>query len=117
MLFVDDDPDQLDLYEQLFSHKPIRVLTSPSGLHALDVLTHHSEPIAVVVSDYHMLGMNGVVLLDTVLARWPNIGRILLTGAPDSEIVLEARQHKVLTKGMDAALISRVIVREAKRHG
>lgn len=115
VLFVDDDSDQLDLYEHLFSREPVHVLTAPSGLHALEIIRTSSRPVVLLVSDYQMLGMNGIDLLNTVLKQWPKIGRILLTGIADAEIVLEAVGHKVLTKRMDRDLITRVILREAKR--
>ena len=114
MLFVDDDPSALDLYEAIFRRDDFRVLTAPSGLHALEVLSR--EPaIVVVVSDYWMHGMTGVALLNEVRRLYPRLGRILLTGTPDSEIVVEARHHKTLTKGMDPDLIRRVILREVSQ--
>lgn len=113
VLFVDDDPDTLVLYEHLFSRGPIRVLTAPSGLHALEILS--KEKVSVVVSDYWMTGMDGIALLAEVERLYPEIQRLLLTGEPDSDIVLEAGV-RVLTKGMDPGLIQRVILREAKRH-
>lgn len=116
VLFVDDDPDTLDAYGYLFRHSPLRILTAPSGLHALDLLKTESTRVVVVVSDYWMIGMNGVTLLDEVARLYPMMGRVLLTGTPDSEIVLEARHHKILTKGMDPGLIRRAILREAGHH-
>lgn len=114
VLFVDDDPDQLILYEQIFAREGVVVLTAESGLHALDILRTH--PVCLVVSDYTMPGMTGVMLLAAVARLYPETGRILLTGEVDSDIVIEAKDHKVLTKGMDSALIKRSIQREIRRH-
>lgn len=114
MLFVDDDPDQLTLYEYLFAGQGVVVLTAHSGLHALDLL--RARPVCLVVSDYTMPGMTGVTLLAAVARLYPETGRILLTGEVDSEIVMEAKDHKVLTKGMDRELIQRSILREIRRH-
>jgi DNA-binding NtrC family response regulator len=113
VLFVDDDDDQLTLYERLFSKDAIRVITVPSALHALQVL--HSTKVHLVVSDFAMFGMNGAALLREVGRLYPDAGRILLTGDADSELVL-ASPCRVLTKGMDAGLIKRAILREAYRH-
>lgn len=113
VLFVDDDPGALEIYEQLFSRGPIRVLTAPSGLHALEILS--KEIVSVIVSDYWMAGMDGITLLTEVERLYPEVHRLLLTGEPDGDLVLEAGV-RVLTKGMDPGLIQRVILREAKRH-
>lgn len=115
VLFVDDHPDTLELYELMFHGEAVRVMTAPSGLHAIQILARHSDEIVEVVSDYEMPGMNGIDLLDLVRAKYPQINRVLLTGIADSDIVLEAKEHKVLTKGLDHELIKRAILRRAKR--
>ncbi len=114
VLFVDDDPDTLELYGSMLEDAPVRVMTAPSGLHALQILQVHSAEIAEVVSDYEMAGMNGIDLLDTIARRYPHIERVLLTGIVDSDIIMEAKQHKVLAKGFDGELIKRAILRRAK---
>lgn len=114
VLFVDDDADALVLYGYLFQSDPIRVLKARSGLHALEVL--RAESPVVIVSDYWMPGMTGAALLDEVRRLYPSMGRVLLTGSPDSEIVIEAKRHKVLTKGMDRAIIRQAILREVHHH-
>lgn len=115
VLLVDDEPRYLASLGLLFSDAPIRILKARSGLHALDALKR--EPVAVVVADYWMDGMDGIQLLNEVQRLYPKIARVLLTGRPDSEIIVEGKAHKVLTKDMTPDLIRRVIVREAKRHG
>jgi DNA-binding NtrC family response regulator len=115
VLFVDDEPGTLTTYRLLFTHSPIQIVTARSGLHGLDLLAKRSD-IALVVSDYWMTGMDGIAFLTEVHRRFPLLPRILLTGEPDAEIVLEAGV-RVLTKGMDPNLIRRVIVREAQRYG
>lgn len=113
VLFVDDDDDQLAFYEMLFAAAPVFVITAPSGLHALQIL--RAEKVHLVVSDFAMLGMDGVSLLREVGRLYPLAGRILLTGDADSELVLDS-PCRVLTKGMDSGLIQRAILREAHRH-
>lgn len=120
VLFVDDDPDQLDFYALLFQRDSFQMLTAPSALHALQILrAEHSveTPIHLVVSDYQMIGMTGIDLLDAIARDYPAMGRVLLTGHADSELVLESRRHKLLTKGMDHRLIHTAILRELRRHG
>ena len=114
VLFVDDHPDTLELYELMFSREPVRVLTAPSGLHALQHLAARADEIVEVVSDYEMPGMNGIDLLNIIEAKYPHIERVLLTGIVDSDIVVEAKRHKVLTKNLPREIIRRAILRRAK---
>lgn len=114
VLFVDDSEDTLDFYQQLFSRSPVTTLTALSGLHALEILGR--ETVDLVVSDYSMIGMNGIDLLHEIGRLYPATKRLLLTGEADSDIVL-ASPCRVLTKGMDVGLIQRAILRELKRHG
>jgi len=114
VLLVDDDPSYLTALGDLFEYDPIRILRAQSGLHALDRL--RIEKVGVVVSDYWMRGMDGIQLLREVRRLYPSVRRVLLTGLPDSDLVLAARGHKVLTKDMQPDLIRRVILREARRH-
>ncbi len=114
VLLVDDEPRYLASLSLLFTEDPVRLLRARSGLHALDAMK--GVPVAVVVADYWMDGMDGIQLLNEVLRLYPLTGRVLLTGRPDSEIIVEAKGHKVLTKDMNPDLIRRVILREARRH-
>lgn len=113
VLLVDDDPSSLNSLGDLFEDDPVRILRAQSGLHALDLL--RVEKVGVVVSDYWMRGMDGIQLLREIARLYPSVRRVLLTGLPDSDLVMEAREHKVLTKDMGAGLIRRVILREARR--
>lgn len=114
VLFVDDEEAALKSFRRFFARDPIVVRTASSGLHALDLLAQ--EPVHLVVADYWMKeGMDGIALLAEVGRLYPEMSRLLFTGRPDSEIVLEAGV-RVLTKDMDPGLIRRVILREAKRH-
>jgi DNA-binding NtrC family response regulator len=113
VLFVDDEEAALKIFRRFFARDPLVVLTAASGLQALDLLKR--ETVHLVVADYWMKGMNGIALLAEVGRLYPDMSRLLFTGQPDSEIVLEAGV-RVLTKDMDPGLIRRVILREAKRH-
>lgn len=113
VLLVDDDPFLLGLIARWLGTEPLRLLTAANGLQAIDILSRVS--VRLVVADYRLPGMNGVRLLDAVEERWPDVSRILLTGYADSELVVEARSHKVLSKEMDPGLIKRAILRAANR--
>lgn len=114
VLLVDDDPALLQLLEHWLTGNGLRILTANNGLEALDAL-RKEKAVALVVSDYDMPGMNGIALLDEVSRSWPEARRILFTGYADSEVVISARRHRVLTKQMDSTLLKRAILREALR--
>ncbi len=114
VLLVDDDPALLQLLARWLHGHRVRVLTAGDATEALEVL-ELEEGAAVVVSDYTMPGLDGISLLNQVEARWPLARRILYTGNADSELVLEAVRHKVLTKLMDPVLVRDAILRAARR--
>jgi|ERR1043166_1044788 DNA-binding NtrC family response regulator len=114
VLFVDDEETARSTFRRLFAHEPIVILTAASGLAALDLLAGRS--VNLVVSDYWMRGMHGIAFLGEVGRLYPGLPRLLFTGLPDSQIVLDAGV-RVLTKDMDPGLIRRVILREARRRG
>lgn len=94
VLFVDDDAFILNALKRLMRRETFSFRTAGSGREALDIL--ESEPIAVIISDYMMPGMNGVELLDIAQKRWPHTIRAILSGYSDKEVI-------------DAALATHVI--------
>ena len=81
VLFVDDEPSILSSLRRLFRPQGYRVLLADSGRAGLAML--ESEPVDLVVSDMRMPEMDGATLLEQVRERWPNVGRVLLTGYAD----------------------------------
>lgn len=113
VLLVDDDPALLQLLRRWLEGYGLLISTASNGLAAIRQLERF--PIALVVADYRMPGMDGIQLLDLVESRWPDCRRILWTGVADSEIVREASSHRVLTKQMAPDLVRNAIVRAATR--
>ncbi len=87
VLIVDDDENNLVVMEALFE-TDYRVLTAQSGHDALRLLDKHSPDL--VISDQRMPFMTGVELLDRVRRIRPDAVRIILTGYPDVDTVMEA---------------------------
>lgn len=80
ILCVDDEPRVL---ESLENHLALEwdVVTATSGEEGLRILA--SRPVAVVMSDMRMPGMNGATFLAHVRSRFPDVTRLLLTGHAD----------------------------------
>ena len=81
ILCVDDEPSILSALRRLFRAHGFAVLAAESGQAGLDLL--ETEPIDLVISDMRMPNMDGVVFLEHVRQRKPDILRLLLTGYAD----------------------------------
>jgi thioredoxin reductase (NADPH) len=96
LLTVDDDPDVLaavarDLRKRYA--RDYRVLRADSGAAALELLGElkkRSEPVALVLSDQRMPGMDGVTLLSETMKNHPKSKRMLLTAYADIEAAIGA---------------------------
>lgn len=112
ILVVDDEAGILSAMQRLFHDDPYDVLTSSCGQFALDLL-QESGPVQLIISDYRMPGMNGVEFLQQVMKRWPDTRRVILSGFPDSDVLLaalnEGRVHRFLVKPWDNDAIKCVV--------
>lgn len=81
ILCVDDEPSILSALRRLFRGHGFAVVAAESGQAGLDLL--ETEPIDLVISDMRMPHMDGVVFLEHVRQRKPDILRLLLTGYAD----------------------------------
>lgn len=88
ILCVDDEPR---VVQALAVHlrRGYEVLTALGGEEALERL-RTTGPIAVVVSDMRMPGMDGATLLAKVRSLYPETVRVLLTGEPGRDAVVSA---------------------------
>jgi len=88
ILLVDDDRALLDGFARRL-RKSYDLHTACGGLEGLKVL-HKEGPIAVVVSDYQMPGMNGITFLERVRQASPETIRVMLTGNADLQSAINA---------------------------
>jgi response regulator RpfG family c-di-GMP phosphodiesterase len=93
ILFVDDDPVILKFYKDYFERE-FQVDTALSGAAALERI-QRGEPIAVLVSDMKMPGMNGIELLLKVKEVSPDTVRLMLSADTERPTTMEAinRSH------------------------
>jgi thioredoxin reductase (NADPH) len=96
LLVVDDDRDVLSaIARDLRRHygEDYRVLRTDSGQSALDILRElkeQDEPVALVLSDQRMPGMDGVSLLAETKKYHPKSKRALLTAYADTNAAIGA---------------------------
>ncbi|MBA4062985.1 MAG: hypothetical protein C0501_04620 [Isosphaera sp.] len=88
VLCVDDDESMLGAYRR-FLHPAYPVETATGGEAGLAVLSARG-PFAVVVSDLHMPGMDGIRFLAAARERFPDAVRVLVTGQVDVRQATEA---------------------------
>jgi thioredoxin reductase (NADPH) len=93
---VDDDPEVLAAVERDLRRRygaRYRVVRADSGRSALETLGQlrkRRDPVALVLSDQRMPGMNGTELLQRVREQDPDAKRVLLTAYSDTEAAIEA---------------------------
>ena len=79
ILFVDDEPDFLELMEKRLGKRGFTVTTAPGGEEALALLDGDASFDAVVL-DVKMPGMDGIEVLRRIKAKRPKVPVLLLTG-------------------------------------
>ena len=88
ILLVDDDAMILSgLKRQL--RNQFNIETALNGEEALKMVGENG-PYAVVISDFHMPGINGIELLSRLKENDPDTVRMMLTGSDDMPIAIEA---------------------------
>jgi signal transduction histidine kinase/ActR/RegA family two-component response regulator len=95
ILLVEDDTDVLEVTQAMLEHLGYRVVTATNGRHALEIYDQYQAEIALVLTDVTMPEMGGIVLAQTLQAKYPAIKVIALTGYP-----LETESKDLLAQGI-----------------
>ncbi|MFD6352453.1 FAD-dependent oxidoreductase [Nocardia tengchongensis] len=96
ILSVDDDPGVSRAVVRDLRRRygaDYRILRAESGADALDALREmklRGHPVAVLIADYRMPGMNGVEFLERAMDLHPYARRVLLTAYADTNAAIEA---------------------------
>ena len=118
VLCVDDEPSMLAAY-RLFLGAKFIVETASDGETALAMLAEQG-PFAVVMSDLHMPGMDGVQLLGRVGKRYPDTVRVLITGHADLQDAVNAvndgHVFRFLTKPCSPATLNAAVGAAVAQH-
>jgi two-component system, response regulator, stage 0 sporulation protein F len=91
ILLVDDDAMVLRLIQHMLQDvaPDYKLITVSNGAAALAVLAQ--RPIALVITDQHMPGMDGLALAQAIKATTPHCPVILLTGSVTPELQLRGK--------------------------
>eukprot|EP01012_Entosiphon_sulcatum_P051203 TRINITY_DN70318_c0_g1_i1.p1 TRINITY_DN70318_c0_g1~~TRINITY_DN70318_c0_g1_i1.p1 ORF type:complete len:155 (+),score=29.28 TRINITY_DN70318_c0_g1_i1:44-508(+) len=87
ILYVDDEQNNLVSFKATFRMK-YNVSIAISGEEAIKIL--HNQPIDIIITDQRMPNMTGVEFLESILEKFPDPMRILLTGYADLNAVIDA---------------------------
>jgi len=89
LLYVDDEPDLLDLCKLFLEReREFSVLTVTSAREALEIL--EKGAVDAIISDYQMPVMDGIEFLKEVRTKFKDIPFILFTGKGREEVAIEA---------------------------
>ncbi len=88
VLFVDDDKNILTSFKRRLGRR-FDIATVLGGAQGLEVLENEG-PVAVVISDQRMPGMDGIEFLGEVKKRAPDTVRMMLTGNTDLTTAIRA---------------------------
>lgn len=107
ILTVDDEPQVLNaIARDLRAHygNDYQVVKAPSGsaaLEALKGLKQRNAPLALLLADQRMPGMNGVEFLTEAAKLYPEARKVLLTAYADTEVAIVC----INTIGLDQYLM------------
>ncbi|MFQ5960632.1 MAG: response regulator, partial [Candidatus Methylomirabilales bacterium] len=87
LLIVDDEKSILKTLSLTFE-EDYDVFTAASGAQALQILG--KEEIALIIADQRMPEMTGVEFLERTIPKYPHTIRMILTGYPDTESLIQA---------------------------
>ena len=96
LLYVDDEPINLTVFELNFKSK-YNVITALSGDEGLIKLEGNGD-IIVVISDMKMPGMNGIEFIHTAKHKFVNAAYFILTGFDITDEISEALDNDIIQK-------------------
>ncbi|MDW3195814.1 MAG: response regulator [Cytophagales bacterium] len=97
VMFVDDEPINLLLFEKRFE-EDFKVVTASSGKEALEKLTHYSDRLKVVISDMRMPAMSGLEFIKTAQQQFTGIRYFILTGYSYNKELENALEEKIIER-------------------
>ena len=115
VLLVDDEPQACKWFARLYGDEFV-VLTAGSVDEALALLAVRGHEVAVLLTDYHMPGRDGVALLAEVRQRYGHVARLLVSAYADKDVAMAAvnqgHVQQILEKPLEQAR-TRQALREA----
>ncbi|OGR25758.1 MAG: hypothetical protein A2X83_11955 [Desulfuromonadales bacterium GWD2_54_10] len=96
LLLVDDEAHVIAALKRMLDGEGYKILAAGSAVEGFELLA--TNRIGAVVSDMCMPGMNGTEFLRRVKEIYPDIVRIMLSGAADMDSLSDAINHGAIFK-------------------
>lgn len=111
ILFVDDEPDILMVYEMMFKGQDWTMDFAETGFKALEMMTNTSYD--AVISDMRMPQINGAQLLNEAMRLHPRTARFIISGYAERELVLKCLPgtHQFLSKPFEIGHLKTKVLR------
>lgn len=87
ILYVDDEVHNLNAFKASF-RRNFNVFTAESAKDAIAILSQ--QEINIIITDQRMPVMTGIEFLESIIPKYPDPMRILLTGYADINAVIDA---------------------------
>lgn len=114
ILFVDDENRVVDALSKSLRKEPYNIITSTDPFAALEIVKE--KDVALVVADYMMPGLNGIVFLLKVKELSPLTMRVILTGHKDFDMAINAinkgEVYRFITKPTDTEEL-KIVLKQA----
>jgi len=111
VLFIDDEADILSSLNRLLRKEPYRKLFAENAITALELLA--CNPVAIVISDFNMPGMNGLELMKRIKKRYPEIIHVIISGHNNIEQLTESSNpgdvFRFVTKPVEPEMLKNII--------
>lgn len=119
VLFIDDEADILSSLNRLLRKEPYRKLFAENAITALELLA--CNPVAIVVSDFNMPGMNGLELMKRIKIRYPEIVHVIISGHNNIEEITESSNpgdvFRFVTKPVEPEMLKKIIIEAIHYYG
>lgn len=100
VLVVDDNPTALEILSAMVKSFGVDVLTAKDGFSALEIMAKahtQSEPVNLLLTDWQMPGMDGIVLVDRARKQYPSqLNAAVMVTAHDRDDL----QHQIKLTGI-----------------
>lgn len=94
MVILDDEPRILSSLARLLRHDPLELLTTEDPNLALEWI--RTREVTLVMADYRMPVLDGILFLEAVREISPSTFRFLITGYPGESVVLKCLKEGLL---------------------
>ncbi|MBU0519541.1 response regulator [bacterium] len=116
LLLIDDEEELVSTLVERLDMRGIEAEYAMSGIAALKLL--EQKKFDVVLLDYKLPGMSGLLVMEEINKRYPQIKVLLITGAggPEEEITrfIELRSGEVLLKPIDIEVLIETVKKSLK---